>query len=169
MSSKYSEQFKIQKGLEIFEFEEDLALETKSFIMSKIIEYLFKSDKASSGGQRLFDLELDYKYYYCDFKNIGNGVDLNKDEISWWEFNTLLESVFLKKESTIGQIVGYRAYKKPSKNVKAYELEEQKFYLSKQRQYALPQSSEFVEKNMNKMWDYLETKVKEQSEVITNE
>jgi hypothetical protein len=168
MSSKYSEQFKISKGLEIFGFKEDLALETKSFIMSKIIDYLFKSDKASSGGQRLFDLELDYKYYYCDFKNIGNGIDLNKDDISWWEFDTLLEGIFLKKESTIGQIVSYRAYKKPSKNVKAYEQEEYKFYISKQRQYALP-NTESAEEGLQKLWGYLENKVKKQSEVVTNE
>jgi hypothetical protein len=166
MTSKYSTDFKITKGLETLGFKEDLALETKSFIMNKIMDYIFKPNNSVSSGKRLFDLELDYKYYYCDF--IDKNIDLNTDDISWWKFDTILESIFLKKESTIGQVISYRAYKKPSKNIKAYEQEENKFYMKMQKQYALP-NTESAEEGLQKLWGYLESKVKKQSEVVTNE
>jgi hypothetical protein len=130
------------------------------------MDYIFKPNNSVSSGKRLFDLELDYKYYYCDF--IDKNIDLNTDDISWWKFDTILESIFLKKESTIGQVISYRAYKKPSKNIKAYEQEENKFYMKMQKQYALP-NTESAEEGLQKLWGYLESKVKKQSEVVTNE
>ena len=55
------------------------------------------------------------------------------------------------------QVLGYRSYKKPSGNIKTIQAEEHKYYLSKQRQYALPTERKRNVKNggFNKMWDYL--------------
>ena len=42
LSSKYPDKFKINKILEILGFtEEDLALETKSFLVKEILSYIF--------------------------------------------------------------------------------------------------------------------------------
>lgn len=136
------------------EKEKDLTLEIKSLILNDIMQYLFKNNKSS--GKKVFDLELDYRYYYCDFLKMG--IDLNKDDISWWEFDAILEGILLKKDSVISTVLSFRTYKKPSKNIKTYEQEEHKYYTQKQRQYALPSSQEELEQGMNKMWDYVSQK-----------
>lgn len=159
LSSKYPDKFKINKILEILGFaEEDLALETKSFLVNEILSYIFKSNESTSNGKKIFDIYLDYRYYYYDFYKLG--IDLNKDDVDWWQFDTLLEGILLQKEGAMLQVLGYRSYKKPSGNIRVYQNEEHQYYLSKQRQYALPVEPENIDEGFNKMWEYLESQQK---------
>ena len=159
LSSKYPDKFKINKILEILGFaEEGLALETKSFLVNEILSYIFKPNESTSNGKKIFDIYLDYRYYYYDFYKLG--IDLNKDDIDWWQFDALLEGILLQKESAILTVLGYRSYKKPSGNIKTIQAEEHKYYLEKQRQYALPTEEKEIEDGFNKMWEYLESQQK---------
>lgn len=146
--------YKVDKGLEILGLN---VQDNKEIILNEITEYLFNT-KVKSTGNKVFDLELDFKYYYVDFKRLG--IDLLKDNITWWEFDTILEGIFLLDNSAIGQALKYRTYEKPSKNYKTSEEKEHKFYMEKKRQYALP-NPKSVENNLEKLWNYAEKKAGE--------
>ena len=143
-------------------FNEELLDETKACILDEITKYIFNTSQTTKAGEKIFDYELDYKYYYSDFRNIG--IDLNRQDISWWEFDTLLEGIFLSKNSVIGQVIQYRSYEKPINNIKSAEAKENKFYMDKKRQYALPQERLTIEENMQKLWNYVEKKAGDNNE-----
>ena len=156
-STDFELDYKIKKGLEILGLPNVNNQET---ILNEIMEYLFNT-KIKSSGNKIFDLEHDYKYYYTDFKKLG--IDLNKDKISWWEFDTLLEGILLQENSVIGKVLQYRTYEKPPKSYKTSEEKEHKFYMEKKRQYALP-NPKSVENNLEKLWNYAEKKAGEMNE-----
>jgi hypothetical protein len=158
LGSNFPEKFKVSKILEILGFKEDLEFETKSFLVKEIMDYIFKPNEGGNSSKKIFDMYLDYRYYYYDFFKLG--IDLNKDDIDWLVFDTLLEGILLQKESAMLTVLGYRSYKKPSGNIKTYENEEHQYYLSKQRQYALPSEQKDIDEGFNKMWDYLEEQTK---------
>lgn len=147
---------KIDEGLKIlgiYDIEDDV---NKEALLNEISLYIFETQNKKST-EPIFDLELDYKYYFPDF--FGKGINLNTDEISWWEFNSLLEAFFLNKKSTISTVLGYRTYKKPSSNIKTQENEQHRFYLAMKRQYALPRKNN-DSNGIEKLWGYIEKKVK---------
>lgn len=128
--------------------------------LDEIFKYIFKDNK--NNGKRVFDYEEDYKYYYYDFYKLG--IDLNKNDISWWQFDAILEGLFLDTHSAIGQVIQYRTYEKPTKNIKASESKEHRFYMDKKRQYMLPAKKTNTSKGFNSMWNILEKKVGENHE-----
>jgi hypothetical protein len=156
-STDFELSYKVSKGLEILGIPD---IDNKDNVLDEIIKYLFNT-KAVSTGTKVFDLEHDYKYYYTDFKKLG--IDLNIDNISWWEFDTLLEGIFLQENSSIAKVIQYRTYEKPPKNYKTSEEKEHKFYMEKKRQYALP-NPKSVENNLEKLWNYTEKKAGEINE-----
>lgn len=151
------ERFKVKKGLEILGFNECVSFETKGFILNEISNYIFDTSKSTKLNKKTFDFELDFKYYYYDFIKIG--IDLLKDNISWWQFDSMLEDIFLMEHSAIGKVIEYRCYEKPTKNAKQAEQKENRFYMDMKRKYALydPKS---IEEGLNKLWLYAESKVK---------
>lgn len=150
-STSFELKYKISKGLEILGIPD---VENKEVVLDEIIKYIFNT-KQNTVGDRVFDLEHDFKYYYTDFKKLG--IDLNKDNISWFEFDILLEGIFLQENSAIGKVIQYRTYEKPPKNHKTSEEKEHKFYMEKKRQYALP-NPKLVEDSLEKLWKYTEKK-----------
>lgn len=59
-----------------------------------VMSYLLKDSRGTAeGGKATFDHIKDYRYVYPSFKQLYN-VDLNKDNISWWEYKTMLEGCF---------------------------------------------------------------------------
>lgn len=104
----------------------------------------------------MFDYDLDFKYYYADFK--GLGIDLIEQDLDWFKFNSVLKKVLLDKNSLISTIIGYRAYEKPTKNYKAQEAKIHKEMLRLKREYSLPQRKEFSENNISKMWNFIQRK-----------
>lgn len=127
----------------------------KEQLLNEISLYIFETQNKKQG-EKTFDLNYDYKYYFCDFMKIG--INLNTDEISWWEFNSLLEGFFLDEKSTISTVLGYRTYKKPPSNPKTQESNQHKFYTQMKRQYSLPHENN--NNGFEKMWGYMESKVK---------
>lgn len=105
--------------------------------------------------ERNFDLNYDYKYYFVDFRRLD--INLNKEDLDWWEFNSLLDGFMLDENSTISKVIGYRTYTKPSKSIKTQEEQRHRFMMKMKNKYSLP-----IIQNTNgfeKMWNYLEKKV----------
>lgn len=133
----------------------------KEIVLDEVAKYVFDTTTFGIYGERVFDLELDYEYYFCDFRN--HGINLNKDEIDWWEFDKLLAGYLLDKHSTISTVIGYRTYEKPPENPKTSEEREHKWRMEMKRKYALPNPS-MVENGLEKLWNYTEKKVGEVKE-----
>ena len=135
-------------GLEGFSDEE------YQFILNEVAKYIFDTQEKNSG-KRTFDLNLDYKYYFVDFLRLG--INLNKEDISWWEFDSILESIFLDDKSTMSRVMNYRLYEKPPKSAKMQEEKEHKFRMKMKMKYALT-----IQNNSNnpleKLWNFVEKK-----------
>lgn len=158
--SKNNNKESIRKSLELLGVE-DLNENEEAIVLNEISKYIFEINKKHSQGKKTFDLNLDYKYYFPDFLSLG--INLNKDEISWWEFECLLDWFFRKEDSSISNMMGYRLYEKPPKNIKTQEEKEHKFRMQMKRKYALPNPQE-SENNLEKMWNYVEKKAGEEKE-----
>lgn len=146
---------RIDKCLEILDVN-NYPYPDKELLLNEICEYIFETNKSSSG-EKTFDLEQDYKFYFCDFFKAG--INLNTDEISWWEFNALLEGFFLDEKSTISTVIGYRTYKKPPSNIKTQSSQQHKFYSAMKRKYAL-KSEDTTNNGLETLWNFLEKKVR---------
>lgn len=138
----------------------DLPEEEQVIILDEVVKYVFDTNQRHSTENITFDLNLDYKYYFVDFLSIGSGINLNTDDISWWEFDAILESLFLNDNSVLSKMLNYRLYEKPPKNPKTQEEREHKFRMKMKRKYSLP-FQENPEKGLEKLWNYVEKKVGE--------
>lgn len=139
---------------------EGLSDEESQVVLNEVAKYVLDI-KSSKSGKKTFDLNLDYKYYFVDFLRLG--INLNKDDIPWWEFDSILEGLFLDDNSTISKVLNYRLYEKPSKNPKVQEEKEHKFRMKMKNKYALSDLEE-VNNNLGKLWNYLEKKVGDNKE-----
>ena len=137
-----------------------LSSNESEFILNEITKYVFDT-KGNNSGKKTFDLNLDYKYYFVDFLRLG--INLNKDDISWWEFDAILEGIFLDENSTLSKMMSYRLYEKPPKNPKQQELNEHKFRMKMKAKYTLP-IEEASNDALGKLWTYLEKKAGESKE-----
>ena len=146
--------FAIEKSLRLLGINE--INEDSNIVMDEISKYIFDTSSSSIKGEKTFDLNYDYKYYFVDFFRLG--VNLNKQDIDWWEFNSLLEGIMLDENSTISRVMNYRLYKKPSKSAKTQEMQEHKFRMEMKRKYSLP-NIQYKSNGFNKLWNYLEQKV----------
>lgn len=139
---------------------EGLSDEESQVVLNEVAKYVLDIKNCKSG-KKTFDLNLDYKYYFVDFLRLG--INLNKDDIPWWEFDSILEGLFLDDNSTISKVLNYRLYEKPSKNPKIQEDKEHKFRMKMKNRYALSDLEE-VNNNLGKLWNYLEKKVGDNKE-----
>lgn len=138
-----------------------LAEEDCQFILNEIAKYIFNT-KEHGSGERVFDLGLDYKYYFVDFLRLG--INLNSQDIPWWEFDSILEGIFLDDKSTMSKVMNYRLYKKPPKNPKQQEEQEHKFRMKMKMKYALPIKVDSQDEALEKLWNYVEKKVGDNKE-----
>jgi len=137
---------------------DDLDENEEIIVLNEISKYVFEINNKHSEGNKTFDLNLDYKYYFPDFLSLG--INLNTDDISWWEFDSLLDWFFRKEDSSISSVMNFRLYEKPPKNSKTQEDKEHKYRMQMKRKYALPNPQK-NENNLEKMWNYVEKKVGE--------
>lgn len=128
------------------------------FVLDEVSKYIFNVNERHSSGEKTFDLELDYKYYFVDFLKLG--INLNTDEISWWEFDAILEGLFLDENSNLSRMLAYRLYEKPPKNPKTQEEREHRFRMQMKRKYSLPNKQK-VEESLEKLWGYAQKKAGE--------
>ena len=116
---------------------------------------------SSKQNETYFDINLDYEHYFPDF--LKYKINLNKDDIDWWEFDKILKAIILDKNSNMHQIIEFRSYEKPPKTIKAQQEKEHRFRMQKKREYSLPNLN-FRENGISKLWNYLEKKAGENSE-----
>ena len=149
--------FKITKSLDLLGLKD--ITDNKALILNEISNYLFKNSNTynSGNGTRVFDLVLDYQYYFVDFLKFN--INLNKQDIDWWEFDKILGGIMLDDNSTISTVIGYRTYEKPPKNIKIQEEREHKFRMQMKRKYSLPNKHN-VENCLEKLFNYVENKAK---------
>ena len=86
--------------------------------------------------KRIIDIDLDAEYIYGSFIQ-AYGINLieAQGELHWYEFRALLAS--LPDNTRMREIMGYRAYKKPSKSDTHHSQ-----MMKLQEQYALPGAEE---------------------------
>lgn len=138
-------------------------IENKQYVLNEISNYVFGKQNSYSAKikEKNFDINSDYEYYFPDF--LKYGINLNKQDIDWWEFQKVLNSIMLNKDSTISTIISFRTYEKPPKNLKTQEEKEHKFRMEMKRKYALPNPQK-IENGFDKMWSYVEKKAGENKE-----
>lgn len=149
---------RISRSLELLGLPSDL--EDKSYILDEISKYIFERPNTSDSakGKKNFDLNYDYKYYFPDF--LKYGINLNKQDIDWWEFNSILEAILLDEKSNMKRVLNYRNYEKPIKNEKTRESIKHQQMMKLKRKYSLP--SEYEDDSaIEKLWGFLEKKVGE--------
>lgn len=130
----------------------------KELLLDEIAMYIFDVTNKGDSKEKVFDFNLDYKYYFPDF--LDKGINLNKDNLDWWEFDSILESLFLNPDSNISRVIAHRTYEKPSKNVKTQENKEHQYRMKMKRKYALPDNNQkTIGQNLDKLWRYVEKKV----------
>ena len=146
----------ISNALQIIGFNDTLPTNEQFQLLNEIVNYL-GFNNGTEKKEKFFDFFHDIKYYYYDFKKLR--IDLLRDEITWWEFNSLLHGILLDNNSAISRIISFRTYEKPPKNYKTQEEKQHKLSMQRKREYALPDEGE-VEDNFERMWNYLQTKKK---------
>lgn len=135
----------------------DLPLREQTVVLDEISKYIFDINQKHSSSEKTFDFYYDYGYYFPDFIE-KYGINLNKDEISWWEFDKLLDWCFRDKNSSLYNHMDFRLYKKPSNNPKTAEAEEHKYRMKMKQIHALPIQTN-AEEGLEKLWSYVEKKV----------
>lgn len=160
--SKQNSQESISKCLEILGIT-DLPVPEQSIVLDEITKYIFDINQKNSSSEKTFDFYYDYGYYFPDFIE-KYGINLNKDEISWWEFDKLLDWCFRDENSSLYNHMEFRLYKKPSKNIKTAEAEEHKYRMKMKQIHALPHDKARTENNLEKLWNYVEKKAGDNKE-----
>ena len=159
---KVSTMDNIKKCVELLGID-NLTEEEQVLVLDEVSKYVFDINKRHSVEKKTFDLNLDYKYYVVDYLNVGKGINLNTDDISWWEFDAILEGIFLDEKSITNKMLNYRLYEKPPKNVKTQEEQEHRFRMKMKQKYALPEQIN-SDKGLEKLWNYVERKAGENNE-----
>jgi hypothetical protein len=125
-------------------------------VLNGVLEYIFETGNTPQE-QRVFDYDLDFKYYYSDFKELG--IDLIDDDIDWFRFTSILRKIILNKNSLMSQIIDFRNYEKPSASAKVAESKMHKERMRLKREYTLPIKGN-GSNNLEKMWSYIENKAR---------
>ena len=154
--AKENTQESIEKSLKILGVN-GLSPQEQISVLDEITKYIFDINQKHSSSEKTFDFYYDYGYYFPDFIE-KYGINLNKDEISWWEFDKLLDWCFRDKNSSLYNHMDFRMYKKPSKNQKTAEAEEHKYRMKMKQIHSLPIQID-TQKGLEKLWNYVEKKV----------
>lgn len=102
-----------------------------------------KINKANSENKnRIYSFNFDAKYIYAAFYN-QYGIDLQKEKLHWWQFNSLFES--LNDDNKICKIMEYRAIDLS----KIKDKEQKAFYRKMKNLYKLPDMRTDSEKEMD--------------------
>lgn len=147
---------KIEKSIEILGIKD---LSNKELILNEVFNYVFKQNNEK--GKKTFDMEQDFKYYYPDF--LKYNIDLLEQDISWLKFESILQAIFLDKNSNLSNVMSFRNYTKPPKNYKTSENEYYKYMMNMKRVFALDDKAS-AEENLNKLWNYIEKKAGDTNE-----
>ena len=94
----------------------DILKLSTNYDINVVLNYIFKNKwgSGSGSGEKVFCYFADYDLVWYEFKKNLN-IDLNKDEMGWWEFMSTLEALMLTKNS-LSKRIGYRCTKIPIRN-----------------------------------------------------
>jgi hypothetical protein len=91
---------------------------------------VYSPEKSEEQGRGvILDQVIDYKQDYSviwDTLKAHRGVDLNKDDISWIEFQHLLHGTLLEGVGGLCKVLEYRSYEKPPEGKNAAKQMERK-------------------------------------------
>lgn len=156
--AKENTQDNIEESLKILGIS-DLLPQEQYVVLDEITKYIFDINQKHSSSEKTFDFYYDYGYYFPDFIE-KYGINLNKDEISWWEFDKLLDWCFRDKTSSLYNHMDFRLYEKPPKSSKTAEANEHKYRMRMRQVHSLPNSTSSNEA-LEKLWNYVEKKAGE--------
>lgn len=81
-------------------------------IAEQIVRYLFTDVRGTSTeGKKNFDHNQDYRYIVPSFMQLY-GINLERDDITWYEYKTMLEGCFLNP-CTLSKVIGFRTMELP--------------------------------------------------------
>ena len=100
--------------LVVSEIKKALSLPDEITDVKKVFEYLNHDARGTSeGGKSNFDHVKDYRYVYPSFKQLYN-IDLNHEDITWWEYKMMLEGC-LFNDCMLSRVIDIRTKKIPPK------------------------------------------------------
>lgn len=155
LDSNLSQEIKYFLLYEQFFKAQENDIEFCEFIVEKILDYLFENKTSST--KPTMNYKKDYRLIWDSFLS-KRGIDLNKVDINWWEFNSILEGLMLEGGSPIVKVVEYRTMKMP-KSTK-YNKEEIDFYKKMKQEYALTSDASTSQANSS-LTSFLKVKVGE--------
>lgn len=109
--------------------------------MKCIVEIVFDSFRTiyspeKSDGKGVADQSIDYNQDYSviwDTFKAHRNVDLNKDAISWVEFQNMLHGILLEGVGSLCKVLEYRAYEKAPEGKNAAKQIEQKQHMHRMK------------------------------------
>lgn len=134
----------------------------EAYVLDEISKYIFDvkgNKKVGNKSKKNFDINYDYKFYFPDF--LKYGINLNKEDIDWWEFTKILDAIMLDENSNMYRIMSYRNYEKPIKSEKTRANLKHQQMMKLKNKYSLPQKNQY---GIEKLWNYLEKKAGENKE-----
>lgn len=133
-----SEISKIKLTCKLFLKEQFKILEEQDYLEAfiKLLDFYLcdekvKENKNGEDNKVIYSFEHDSKYIFSSFMQAYN-INLNKDELHWFEFKTLFDN--LPENTIFNKVLGYRVMKIDSSMSK----EQQKVYRNLKMQYSLP-------------------------------
>lgn len=124
-------------------------------ILDIILQYILETN-TNNNEKRIFDYDLDFKYYYADF--LEYGIDLLQEDISWYKFSSILRKIILNSNCLMYKIIEFRTYEKPMANMKMAEAQIHREKTKLKNEYSLPQKEQHIDYGFEKMWSYLTQK-----------
>lgn len=119
-----------------------------------LMDYIFTSrfiPTSSKSGVRQFDYLKDYDLLYAIFRK-DYGINLQTDNLQWWEFTFILEEIMLG-DNSLTRRMGFRAYKEPKK-IDDSNRDYDKAHKNLRLQYNITEQD--VDKELGKMFKSLE-------------
>jgi hypothetical protein len=112
--------------------------------MARIVEIVFDSFRTvyspeksdDNKGKPVTDQSIDYKQDYSviwDTFKAHRNVDLNKDDISWIEFQNMLHGVLLEGVGSLCKVLEYRSYEKAPEGKNAAKQMEHKQHMHRMK------------------------------------
>lgn len=131
--------------LEYFKIDNLGFLDVMNEILTYIFEPLFKTKNVDSFSESKFSYTYDFDLLYANFKK-SYGIDLIRDNISWLEFQFILNSLLLEDDNSLVKRIQHRTLP----NTQGMSKEQKQYYGTMYSTYTLTQ---FLTEE--EYWDYI--------------
>lgn len=136
-----------------------IILDIEPIYVNEVMKYIFNSrfKGVSEHKAPVFDYLRDFDLIFACFKRYYN-IDLNKDNLNWWEFTAILEDL-LTTETSISKRIEIRDKKIPKKADRDYVNSMNKLKAKYRLQGNIQQDT--TQKGLKGLFDFLKSKAKE--------